>query len=169
MNEDLVIKLLEDLSARLAKIETVLLIPTPETPAAPARTDGLYRFVRPAVRDVAQFGGRRMAEADPVEAIQRALHGVGWAGNEIAELAYDEAWEEIEKLKSGDSALIARYSMLDPEFAGVALLSGLIAPAKYDAITFGVNAKSREALAGKTVASFLLDQFAVSGGPSGEA
>lgn len=160
---DLILEKLTALESRLAAIEGPV-----QTPVPPPTT-GLYAFARPAVRNVAQFGGRRMAEADPVEAIQRALHGVGWAGNEIAELAYDEAWEEIEKLKSGDSALIARYSMLDPEFAGVALLSGLIAPAKYDAITFGVNAKSREALAGKTVASFLLDQFAVSGGPSGEA
>lgn len=170
MNEDLVIKLLEDLSARLAKIETVLLIPTPETPAAPARTDGLYRFVRPAVRDVAQFGDRDMTSADADEAFRRSLHGVNWRGGFIADVSYEEAWAEIEALKSGDETLIARYRALDPEFAGYALLVGLAAPVKYDALSFGVNAATREALAGKTIQSFMDEQIAIAQGggtPSG--
>ena len=172
MNEDLVIKMLEDLSARLAKIETVLLIPTPEVPAAPARTDGLYRFVRPAVRDVAQFGDRDMTSADADEAFRRSLHGVNWRGGFIADTTYEEAWAEIEALKSGDEKLISVYrdSGIDPEFAGYALLTGGISPAKYDAITFGQNAKNRAALAGFTIKSFIAEQMGVAyggGSPSG--
>lgn len=148
--------------AEIASIKAQLAAPAP---VVQPQTGGLYAFARPALRDATRWANRKMASPDAAEAIERALHGVSWAGSYLADSAYEEAWAEIEALKSGDAKLIASYQTLDPEFAGVALLSGLIAPVKHDAITFGETAKKRLSYAGATVQSFLDDQFRVTGGP----
>lgn len=161
----------DDLNERVTALEEKLAALEAKMPVAPApaTTGGLYALERPAVRDITPWADKPMTQADTAEVIERALHGVGWRGNYIADSAYDEAWAEIEKLKAGDAKLISRYAMLDPEFAGVGLLTGLFHPVKYDAITFGQNAKDRESFAGQTVASFILTQLSVSGAPSGGA
>ena len=137
-----------------------------EAKLSPAPTGGLYDLVRPAVRDVSPWSGVEMRGPDPFAALARALHGVDWRGYHLDDTGYDEAWEEIEQLKRGIG--IEFYRALDPEFAGYALLVGLISPAKYDGATWGTNRDKRLALAGATVESFISDQFAVSGSASGQ-
>lgn len=162
---DLYNEKLDLIIARLEAIEARLVVAQP----SPAPSGGLYAFVRPAIRDITPWADKPMRQTDPAEVIERALHGVGWQGNYIADSSYDEAWAEIENLKTGDAKLISRYSELDPEFAGVGLLTGLFSPVKYDAITFGQNMKNREAWAGKTVSEFIVEQLSITGAPSGGA
>lgn len=138
------------------------------TPSAPAQSEGLFRFVRPAVRNVSQWPTDvDMTSADAEEAFQRSLHGVNWRGGHLSDRSYEEAWAEIEALKAGDQKLISEYVYLDPEFAGFALLTGLTEPVKYDAMTFGQAAGHRRAWAGYTIQSFLDAQRAIRGGRGG--
>lgn len=168
--EELRALLVEGLAALNKRIDTLTQTPPPEAPAAPARTDGLYRFQRPAVRAIDPWAGREMASADADEAFARALHGVNWRGGHVADVSYDEAWDEIERLQAGDEELISLYRDLDPEFAGFALLTGLISASKWNALSFGTNAKQRTSFAGYTIQSFMDAQMAVrqgGGSPSG--
>lgn len=126
----------------------------------------LFIFNRPGP-GVPRFGlGSRMGSPDVLEAVRRANSCVGYQGNLVhGPAAEDEVWGEIERLKVLDADLLPKYRMLDPAFAGFALLTGLIKVAKYDAITFGTNARNREAFAGTTIQSWLNDEFAVQGTP----
>jgi len=108
-----------------------------------------------------------MSSPDAEEAFQRSLHGVNWRGGHLSEQSYEEAWFEIGLLKQGEKALVEKYLDLDPEFAGFALLTGLIAPARYDAITFGAAAVARKGFAGATIQSFMDDQIRVKQGGGG--
>jgi hypothetical protein len=140
-------------------------------PTAPAKTGGLFDFVRPP-EGTPRYGlGVEMNAPDVYEAKKRACSCVNWQGGQARSTDEDDVWAEIEKLKAGDEALISRYRMLDPEFAGFALLTGLFDVTKYDGVTFGINATKREACAGSTIQSFLDDQFTIRAGggtPSGE-
>jgi hypothetical protein len=153
--------------ARLDAIEAKL---APAAAPATVPTDGLFRFVRPAVRNVNQWTGD-MTSPDAEEAFQRAIHGVNWRGGYIADSSYDEAWVEIERLKAGDQKLVAFYLYLDPEFAGFGLLTGLFSPVNYDGASFGVNGAARASFAGYTIQRFIDEQILVSqsgGGASGD-
>lgn len=161
---DLYTEKLDLILARLDAIEAKLAA-APQTPAPDA---GLFRFVRPAVRETGRWPADvDMVAPDPEEVFQRALHGVNWRGGAVSDQTYEEAWQEIEALKAGDEKLIAVYreAGLDPEFAGVALLTGLISPAKHDAMSFGVNFGVRRGYAGYTTASFIEAQLSIKGTP----
>ncbi|MFZ2908003.1 MAG: hypothetical protein WA014_02555 [Minisyncoccia bacterium] len=138
---DKILALLEALSARIAKIERVLLIDT-KPPIEPQKpTGGLYDFVRPPDDEPRHGAGKQMATADGAELTKRAIYGVRWNGDVIDSVTYDRAWEEIEALKAGDEHLLRIYgeSGIDPALAGVLLLTAFIDPAKYR----GLNATDK--------------------------
>lgn len=170
--EELRALLVEGFAALNKRVDTLTQSAPPETPQAPTRTDGLFRFVRPAVRDVTQWPiGVDMTTPDAEEAFQRSLHGVNWRGGHLSPQSYDEAWAEIDALKKGNPVLIAEYgpsgANLDPEFAGYALLVGLISPVEHDPETFGVAVSRRRSFAGTTIQSFMDDQIRVKQGGGG--
>jgi len=136
--------------------------------APPDEIGGLYQYVRPDPTSPRAGLGSVMAGPYKDEAIIRAMHNVNWKGGTChSEGAVDEAWAEIEALKAGDLELIKKYKMLDPEFVGFALLTNLLAPAKYDSFSGGMK---RDGLKGTTVQSYLDEQFAIKAGgavPSG--
>lgn len=166
MGEITVNEAITKILADLDEIKSKIAAPAARTPA---QTEGLFRFVRPAVRNIGQWPENvDMTEANAEEAFQRALHGVNWRGGHLAEVAYNEAWEEIEALKAGDWKLIAEYgpngANLNPEFVGYALLVGLISPVKHDPETFGGAVSRRKSFAGATIQSFMDDQIRVKQG-----
>ena len=152
------------INARLAKIEDAILgehVPGPP----PAPTGGLYQFVRPLPVEPRYGLGVRMTEPDVAEAIKRACYCVRWSGD-VAKTgqAEDEAWMEIERLKT-DPVLQSKYRLVDPEFAGFALLTNLLEPSHYDGFTGGMV---RDAYQGYTVERFINLQFGIDSTPSGE-
>lgn len=161
---------IRDLKERMTALEEKLLAAQPGTPAPSGET--LFVFKRPAATEPTLGLGGPMDSPDVLHAIQRACHGVTWRGNQAVHgTGADEVWEEIERLKVGDPKLVPLYAHLQPMFAGYALLTGLIAPSKYDGITFGVNGEKRSGLGQWTVASWLQHEFdtLISGAtPSGE-
>lgn len=158
----------DDLKALTERVDTLEARVEAGAPLPPQRdpVGTLFIFNRPGP-GVPRFGlGSRMGGPDVLEAVRRANSGVGYQGNLVRDASgEDEVWGEIERLKVLDGDLLAKYRLLDPAFAGFALLTGLIQVAKYDAITFGVNARSRESFAGQTIQSWLDDEFAVGGTP----
>ena len=164
---DYAIKELEAIKAEITALKGVALVAV-----TPTVTSGLYRFVKPSVRNISQWpADRDMTSADADEAFKRALHGVNWRGGYVADQTYAEAWDEIEALKSGNQELIEKYLDLDPEFAGFGLLTGLFSVTKWDKLSFGQNIKNRKSYAGYTIQSFMDTQISVAQGggrPSGE-
>lgn len=163
----------EKINLALARLDTLELEVSKlkDTTPVPQVPSGLFKFVRPAAGTPRYGLGTQMTSPDAEEALQRAMSCVNWRGMQTRSTDEDTVWAEIEKLKTAEFSAIKPYIMLDPEFCGFALLTGLIEPACYDALSFGVNAQHREAYAGVTVQSFLDSQFAIlfgGGGPSGE-
>jgi hypothetical protein len=140
---------------------------TPEKTNVPQLTGGLYQFVRPEVGTPRYGLGIKMTSADVFEAIQRANSCVDYQGNQRRSTDEEEVWNEIELLKTGKFEAVKPYTMLDPEFAGFALLTNLFDVAAADSRTWGVNRSKRESFAGVTVAKFLSDQLNITGTPSG--
>ena len=163
---DYAIKELETIKAEITALKGVALVAV-----TPTVTSGLYRFVKPSVRNISQWpADRDMTSADADEAFKRALHGVNWRGGYVADQTYAEAWDEIEALKSGNQELIEKYLDLDPEFAGFGLLTGLFSVTKWDKLSFGQNIKNRKSYAGYTIQSFMDTQMSIvhgGGAPSG--
>lgn len=161
---------LEEIRERLAALEAKAGQPLPADPDA---DPGLGIFVRPLASAPKHGLGSRMGGPDLLEAVRRACHGVNYRGNVVLDgAALDEAWAEIEGLKVGDPELRRKYRLLWPSYAGFALLTGDLTPAKYDGFD---GAAKRDAKAGKTIRSFLEQEFAVmaggaapSGGEAGE-
>lgn len=166
---DAILAGLAALTARVATIETQLGdTPAPNPTPAPAPTGGLFQFVRP-VPEVPRYGeGFIMAKPDAAEVVKRALYGVRWTGDvPLLPADLDARWALIEKLKAADPDVLPFYSMLDPEFCGVALLTNVISPHTFDAPTFGLTAKTRASYAGVTTQSFIEANLRVEAGPSG--
>jgi hypothetical protein len=106
-----------------------------------------------------------MTSPDVGEALLRAAYGVRWNGDVVRHGVYeDEVWAEIEALKIPDVTLLPRYSSMDPEFAGFALLTGLIDPSKYDGF---LGQSKRDGWSGWTVEQFIGQQFGIDARPSG--
>lgn len=166
------LKMLQEILDGMTEIKTRLSVlegkATAQVPVvtAPATEEGLYRFHKPAVRDVSQWPENvDMTSPDANEAFRRALHGVNWRGGRLADAAYEEAWAEIEALKAKVPAVLYEYEAanLNPEFAGFGLLTGLIQPVKYDGSSFGTNVSRRKSYEGVTIQSFLDGQKALNG------
>ncbi len=101
--------------------------------AAPVGTGGLYALTKPANRDVSPWVNRPMTSPDVSEALERARHGVTWAGTTpLSDERWAEVWEEIERLKAGDAAAIQPYVWLMPDFVGPALLTDVIRSPRHD-------------------------------------
>jgi hypothetical protein len=169
---DAILAALGSLSERIANVEQILQITTTApVPGQPAQIVGpLAAFVRPPANAVPYGYLTEMTEPDVAEAIKRALHCVTWRGEfGVAEQDINSRWEVIERLKIADPAILPHYVFLDPEFAGYALLTGLIQPHTQDALSFGATAEQRRGYAGTTVQSFLDSQFASSDGGPGIA
>lgn len=146
---------------RLAKIESVLLIPAAGKPA-PGEPD-LFSFVRPDGSAKPYGLGTRMTGPDVREAIKRACHGVNWRGDLVlGPAAADEVWAEIAQLQKGNPDLLEKYRFVDPGFAGLALLTAILDPVRYDGF---IGQAKRDSWAGTSIDSFLTAQFAISGGP----
>ena len=152
---------------RLGSIESVLLTVPPDL----TKPDNLG-FVKPAVRDVSPWLDRRMTSPDPVEAMQRALHGVSWAGTVLSDERYEAAWREVEYLLAANpfDPRCKPYLGLQPEVVFYALLTG--SAALPDEVNFGHYGgstdpqKLRDVL---SIADLLASQpaFKSGGGPSG--
>lgn len=136
-------------------------------PVVPVLTGGLYQFERPVVGSPRYGLGTKMTGPDVAEAITRANSCVNWQGTQCRSTDEAEVWAEIEMLKTGKFEVVKPYIMLDPEFVGFALLTGLFDTVANDARSFGINRSKRESFAGKTVKGFLEAQFAITGAPSG--
>lgn len=147
-------------NARLDKIEAAL-----GTAPAPAPTGGLYDFVRPDPVEPRYGLGVEMTSPDVAEAKKRAMSCVDWRGGQTRSTDEDSTWAEVQKLQGGRPSDIEPYRMLNPEFAGYALLVGLIDPVSRDGPSFGKNREKRESLSGATIQSFLDDQLRVTGTP----
>ena len=152
---------------RLSSIESVLLTVPPDL----TKPDDLG-FVKPAVRDVSPWLDKRMTSPDPVEAKQRALHGVSWAGTVLSDERYDKAWEEVEYLLAAQpfDPRCAPYMFTVPEVTFFCLLTGAVALP--DEKNFGRYDGSRDPqkLVGVgSIAAYLagLPVFKDGGGPSG--
>lgn len=146
---------------RLAKIESVLLIPAAGKPA-PGEPD-LFSFVRPDGSAKPYGLGTRMTGPDVREAIKRACHGVNWLGEQVlGPAAADEVWAEIAQLQKGNPDLLEKYRFVDPGFAGLALLTAILDPVRYDGF---IGQAKRDSWAGMTVPKFIGNQFKVAGGP----
>lgn len=153
---------LDEILARLGKIENVLLIAQPE----PAKTGGLYDFVRPVPAEPRHGAGVRMTSPDVDEALLRCKYAVRWNGDVALNPDQEnEVWAEIEALKAGDAKLIAKYQVLDPTFAGFALLTALLDVSKYDGF---LGQSKRDAYSGETVETFIALQFGIDSKPSGD-
>jgi len=159
---------LDAILADVARIKTVLLIPSD----GPGIADNLG-FVKPAVRDVSPWLDKRMTSPDPVEAMQRALHGVSWAGTVLSDERYDKAWEEVSYLLAAQpfDPRCAPYLGTNPEVALYGLLSGMVALPD-ETNFFGEYGGSRDPQRLRDVASIAdylagLPAFSHGGGPSG--
>lgn len=157
---------LDAIAADIARIKTVLLIPS-DAPAAET-----FGFTKPAVRDVSPWLDKRMTSPDPVEAMQRALHGVSWAGTVLSDERYDAAWREVEYLQSAQpfDPRCVPYIGLHPEPVFFGLLTGDVALP--DETNFGQYGGSRDPQKLKGVGSVAewlagLPAFNRGGGPSG--
>ena len=158
---------LDAILADVARIKTVLLIPSD----GPGIADDLG-FVRPAVRDVSPWLDKRMTSPDPVEAMQRALHGVSWAGTVLSDERYEAAWREVEDLLAAKpfDPRCAPYLGLQPEVVFFGLLTGMTALP--DETNFGEYGGSRDPQKLRdvpSIAAYLagLPVFKDGGGPSG--
>ncbi len=167
---DYAIKLLLGMDLRLAALEKLAAGYKPEAPPAddtpPKPTGGLYDFVRPVPVEPRYGAGVKMTSPAANEALLRAKYAVRWNGDVMLTVAQeDEVWAEIEALKGGDQKLIAKYSMLDPEFAGFALLTNLLDVSQYDGF---LGQSKRDAYSGETVETFIALQFGIDSKPSGD-
>lgn len=149
----------------LAQIKALL-----EIPSAPAADD--FGFTKPAIRDVSPWLGKRMTSPDPVEAMQRALHGVSWAGTALSDERYEAAWREVEYLQKAApfDPRCEPYIGLQPEVAFFALLTG--AAALPDEKVFGRYSGSSDPRRFRdvpSIAAYLagMPAFNRGGGPSG--
>lgn len=144
----------------IANLKTALEGLTGTTPAPPAPKAGdLYSFVRPAVRNVTPWLDKVVSQTLYLdEILARALHGVDWRGTILSDQVYEDAWAEIGALKALDPALLAVYgpagANLDPALAGVCLLTGALAPVKYDPPLSSSGENRRRALAGLTIQTY---------------
>lgn len=156
--QDEILGMLEELGKKLNA-------PAPVADGGPA-TDPLAGFVRPKPGEPRHGEGVPMKAPDLHEALERARHGVTWAGTVAREgKDLEDVWETIEKLRAGDWDAIAPYAMLNPLFCVFGLMTGLFQLAKYDGNTFGATFVQRKAFAGVTVEDFLNNQFGRTGGP----
>lgn len=166
---DYAIKLLLGMDLRLAALEKLAAGYKPEAPPAddtPAKTGGIYDFVRPVPVEPRHGAGVRMTSPDAAEALLRSKYAVRWNGDVmLTGAAEDKVWAEIEALKAGDEKLIAKYRVLDPTFAGFALLTSLLDPAEFDGF---MGQSKRDAFAGYTVERFIGEQFGIDSKPSGD-
>lgn len=152
--QDAIRGLLEEMSAKLTGN------------APPVDAGPLAGFVRPLPGEPRHGEGKPMTAPDVREALERARHGVTWAGTVAREgKDLDDVWETIEKLRAGDWATIQHYAMLDPLLCVVGLLTGLFQLAKHDGNSFGVTSVQRRAFAGVKFEEFLNNQFGITGGP----
>lgn len=150
----------------LAQIKALLEIPSD---AAPADNFG---FIKPAVRDVSPWLDRRMPTPDPVEAKQRALHGVSWAGTVLSDERYDAAWREVEYLLAAQpfDPRCAPYLGLQPEVALFGLLTGAVAlPDETNFGQYGGSRDPQKLVGVESIAAYLagLPAFSHGGTPSG--
>jgi len=158
---DKILAMLEQILARLEKLEGGKPPIEPQKP-----TGGLYDFVRPVPVEPRHGAGVRMTSPDAEEALLRSKYAVRWNGDVmLTGAAEDKVWAEIEALKAGDEKLIAKYRVLDPTFAGFALLTNLLDVSQYDGF---LGQSKRDAYAGWTVQSFIDLQFGVDSKPSGD-
>lgn len=135
---------------------------------APVGGTGLYALVKPAARNISPYVNQAMTSPDATEALERARHGVTWAGTTpLSDERWAEVWDEIERLKAGDPATIEPYTWLNPEFVGFALLTDLINQPKYDPPLSSTGPTRRKVFAGVTVQSFLDSQRALTGRAGG--
>jgi hypothetical protein len=159
---DKILAILEQILARLDKLEGIGPKPVPE----PQKTGGLYDFVRPVPVEPRHGAGVKMTSPDANEAILRSKYSVRWNGDVMLQgAAEDTVWLEIERLKAGDAKLIQKYSMLDPTFAGFALLTSLLDPVEFDGF---IGQSKRDGWAGWTVEQFIAQQFGIDARPSGD-
>lgn len=170
---DKILALLEDLSARIGKIEMVLLIDPKPEPEPQKPEPFLARFVRPPVGTPRYGLGVRMAVADGAELVKRAIHCVRWTGTLALDgSSEDAAWAEIRAIQDGDPAVTKVYAEAgaDPEVIATALLLGLIDPVRYDSQYFGQYVEKRKRLVGLTPQTWLENEMAIAAGgaaPSG--
>lgn len=154
---------LAEIKHRLDKLEGGK---SPIEPQKPTPTGGLYDFVRPVPVEPRHGAGVRMSSPDAEEALLRCKYSVRWNGDVMrVGAAEDEVWAEIEALKTGDEKLVSKYRILDPTFAGFALLTGLLEPAVYDGF---MGQSRRDGWAGWTVEQFISQQFGIDARPSGD-
>ncbi len=164
---DLLTKILVNQEAMAKEIQEIK-AKISASPAPVSQTGGLYAFKRPDPVEPRYGFGIKMTSPDVAEALKRAVYCVDWAGDQKRSSDEDAVWAEITKLQtSTDPKDFEPYALLDPEFAGFALLTNLIQTPASDAASFGQTKKTRESYAGTTVQSFLEAQFGIHGGPSG--
>jgi hypothetical protein len=160
--DEILLSILARLDQIEAKLESAGIVPAGPKPVP---TGGLYDFKRPDPSEPRYGLGIKMGSPDAAEALKRAMYCVRWNGGlALAERGENEAWEEIEALKT-DPTLQRKYSSMDPTFAGFCLLTGWLDPAKYD---YFIGQSRRDALAGYTVERFINEQFGIDASPSGE-
>lgn len=147
----------------VAEIKQLLAAPT-----APVGTGGLYGLTKPATRDTAPWLGRPMTSPDVSEALERARHGVTWAGTApLSDERWAEVWEEIERLKAGDAATIAPYVWLMPDFVGPALLTDVIRMPRHDDALSSDGYARRRGFGGLTWQAYLEGIRALTGRAGG--
>ena len=137
--------------------------------AAPAPGPETFGFVKPEVRYIDTWGGKRMTTPDVGEAIARALHGVSWAGTCLSDALYEAAWEEVQYLQAANAfdRRCAPYLGLQPNLVYFGLLTGAIAlPLEY---VFGsAGARNPQNLLGvESIAAYLAGMPSLSGRPGG--
>lgn len=161
---DKIFAMLTEILARLDRLEGIKPDPKPEP--EPQKTGGLYDFVRPVPVEPRHGAGVRMSSPDVNEALLRSKYAVRWNGDVmLTGAAEDKVWAEIEALKAGDKALIAKYKELDPTFVGFALLTSLLDPTEFDGF---IGQSKRDGWAGWTVEQFINQQFGIDARPSGD-
>ena len=147
----------------LSKIKGLLLEPVP--------ADDLG-FTKPAVRDVSPWLDKRMPTPDPVEAMQRALHGVSWAGTVLSDERYEAAWREVQYLLAAQpfDPRCAPYLGTVPEVAFYGLLTGAVAlPDETNFGSYGGSRDPKKLVGVESIAAYLagLPAYSHGGGPSG--
>ena len=138
--------------------------PTPDKPRVET-----YGFEKPASRDMSPWLGRRMTAPDVAEALERARHGVSWAGTCLSDVLYEEAWAEVLFLQQAAplDRRCAPYLGLQPAVVYFGLLTGRIAlPSEY---VFGTaGARNPQSLLGvETIDAYLAGIPSLSGRPGG--
>lgn len=145
---------LEAISALLGGVEEILKRLAAQ--AAPVGTGGLYALTKPATRNTAPWLGRPMTSPDVSEALERARHGVTWAGTTpLSDERWAEVWEEIERLKAGDPVAIEPYVWLMPDFVGPALLTDVIRMPRHDEALSSDGEARRRGFGGLTWQAYL--------------